>query len=47
MSDDRVKTTVLGHRDARYQGEPKSRREIHRLDEKIPLSGASSSVAQR
>jgi hypothetical protein len=36
-NNDCLKTTVVGHREARYRGEPLSRREILRLDEKLPL----------
>ena len=35
MSDDRVKTKVVGHVPPRYPGEAKSRREIHQLIEPI------------
>jgi hypothetical protein len=37
-NDERVKTTVVGHREAHYKGEPKSDRVIRRLDERIPIT---------
>jgi hypothetical protein len=45
--DDVIKTTVVGHREPHYPGEPRSRREIHRLDERICLSQAAREERER